>query len=132
MPADFLVELGAQAKGSGHSWSDDGGAGDGAPLLELWPDDHSLAGAEVLAVGHRFFFGLAPVGAQISEASQLLRDCNQGSGHRQRVEAWNTQDARSDVQSALGGEQGFHAGVLAGGSGGANEVTGGFGGILTF
>ncbi|MNP42172.1 hypothetical protein D3C76_1359240 [compost metagenome] len=59
MPADLLVDLGAQAQGPGHSRRWDGAIADGAPLLKVRPDDHDLTGAEVLAVGNGFFLGLA-------------------------------------------------------------------------
>ncbi|MNH17874.1 hypothetical protein D3C79_775600 [compost metagenome] len=101
MPANFLVDLGAQANRAGYGRCSDIGVGGGAPLHEIRPDDHDFAGAEVLAVGRGFFLGLAAVGTEVGETAQLLRDGYQGRSHGQGVQARYGQDAWLHFQLGL-------------------------------
>src|SRR5690606_7682087 len=124
VPADGLVDLGAQAEGAGHCVGGLGGAGGGVPGLEVGPDEHQLAGAEAVAVGDGSFLVGALPGTGVDEGAQLLGQRDQGGGNRLAVQPGHAEDARGDAQAGLGGEQGLHAGVLAVG-GGADDVAGG-------
>ncbi|MNP00708.1 hypothetical protein D3C76_925030 [compost metagenome] len=121
VPAHLLVNFGAQAKGACDGRGFHGGVGGGVPVLEVRPDHHHFTGTKILAVGDRFFLGLAVPGTDVVEGAQLLANADQGGGHRLAVEAWHAEDARHHADFGLGGEQGFHAGVFAIGCGGANQ-----------
>ncbi|CAB5653355.1 Uncharacterised protein [Pseudomonas putida] len=110
----------------GHCRRGDGAIADGAPLLEVRPDDHDFTGTEVLAVGDGFFLGLAARAGDVDESAQLLADRDQGGGYRQGVEAWHSQNAWGDLEPGLGRQQRLHAGVFAGFGGGADQIAGGF------
>ncbi|MNP15059.1 hypothetical protein D3C76_1073990 [compost metagenome] len=132
VPADLLIELRAQAQGHGNGRRRPGGVGGGVPALEVRPDHHDLASAEALDVGDGLFLGLGAAGGHVGEGAQLLSDGDQGGGHGQGVEPGHAQDARHDAEPGLGAEQRLHAGVLAVGGDGADEVAVGGGLVGAF
>ena len=112
MPADGLVDFGAQAQGAGDGPGGVGGVGGGVPGFELRPDEHQLAGAEAVAVGHgRFLVGTLP-GAGVDERSQLLGNGDQGGGDGLAVQPRRSEDARGNAKLGLGSQQCLHAGYL--------------------
>src|SRR5690606_24625743 len=123
VPAYGLVNLGAQAQSPGDGIGAVSAAGDGVPGFEVGPDEHQLAGAECITVGHRRLFVSTVPGAGVDKGTQLLCDGDQGGGDRLAVQGRHTEDARGDAQFGLGRQQCLHAGVLAA-LGAADDVTG--------
>ena len=112
VPADLVVEFGAQAEGNG-------GGVDGVGFFrrlvetgEIRPNQHQLACAEVSAVGNRLLFGGAD-GARIDKAAYFLGDVHQLGRNRLAVQPRCAEDARHDAQFGIGSEQRLRAAVAA-------------------
>ena len=112
VPALLAVDAGAQAHGKAHGRNALHHAGAGLRNLPAWPQQHQLAGVEVLAVVD----GLGCVGAVrlgVHKGAQLLRHRHQGGGDSLAIEARGAQDFGLDAQLCLGRQQRLHAGVVA-------------------
>ena len=112
MPADGLVDIGTQAECARSCVCRCGGVCGGIPCKEIRPDDHQLALAEILAIGHRLGNGFTTPCADIAKGAQADTDRSKCDCDLFGIETRHAENARLNAGDCFGSQQRLDAGIF--------------------